>query len=66
MLAEDGYDVGPWSVTVERAVETAEEPRPDLVVLDVKMPVFGRHSRGAAHRRAADRARRHPDGVQPA
>jgi len=38
MLAEDGYDVVGQAGDGERAVELAEELRPDLVVLDVKMP----------------------------
>jgi response regulator NasT len=38
MLAEDGYDVVGEAGDGERAVELAEELRPDLVVLDVKMP----------------------------
>jgi response regulator NasT len=38
MLAEEGYDVVGQAGDGERAVELAEEHRPDLVVLDVKMP----------------------------
>ena len=38
MLAEEGYDVVGQAGDGERAVELAEELRPDLVVLDVKMP----------------------------
>ena len=38
MLAEEGYDVVAQAGDGERAVELAEEHRPDLVVLDVKMP----------------------------
>jgi AmiR/NasT family two-component response regulator len=38
MLAEEGYDVVGEAGDGERAVELAEELRPDLVVLDVKMP----------------------------
>jgi two-component system, response regulator PdtaR len=38
MLAEEGYDVVGEASDGQRAVELAEELRPDLVVLDVKMP----------------------------
>jgi response regulator NasT len=38
MLGEEGYDVVGQASDGERAVELAEELRPDLVVLDVKMP----------------------------
>jgi response regulator NasT len=40
MLAEEGYDVVGQAGDGERAVALAEELRPDLVVLDVKMPVL--------------------------
>ena len=38
MLGEEGYDVVGQAGDGEKAVELAEELRPDLVVLDVKMP----------------------------
>jgi response regulator NasT len=38
MLAEEGYDVVAQAGDGESAVELAERHRPDLVVLDVKMP----------------------------
>ena len=38
MLGEEGYDVVGQAGDGERAVELAEELRPDLVMLDVKMP----------------------------
>jgi two-component system, response regulator PdtaR len=38
MLAEEGYDVVGQAGDGEAAVELAERHRPDLVVLDVKMP----------------------------
>jgi AmiR/NasT family two-component response regulator len=38
MLAEEGYDVVAQVADGETAVRVAEEQRPDLVVLDVKMP----------------------------
>ncbi len=38
MLAEEGYDVVGQAGDGERAVRLVEELRPDLVVLDVKMP----------------------------
>ncbi len=38
MLGEEGYQVVGEAGDGERAVELAEELRPDLVVLDVKMP----------------------------
>ncbi len=38
MLAEEGYDVVGQAADGEEAIALAEEHRPDLVVLDVKMP----------------------------
>ena len=38
MLGEEGYDVVGQAGDGQRAVELVEEHRPDLVVLDVKMP----------------------------
>ncbi|MGZ4489846.1 MAG: ANTAR domain-containing response regulator [Nocardioidaceae bacterium] len=38
MLAEEGYDVVGQAGDGQAAVELAEQTRPDLVVLDVKMP----------------------------
>ena len=38
MLEEEGFEVVGQAADGERAVELAEEHRPDLVVLDVKMP----------------------------
>jgi AmiR/NasT family two-component response regulator len=38
MLAEEGYDVVGQAEDGEKAVELATEHRPDLVILDVKMP----------------------------
>jgi response regulator NasT len=40
MLREEGYDVVGEAGDGEQAVRLAEEHRPDLVVLDVKMPVL--------------------------
>ena len=40
MLAEEGYDVVGQAGDGAKAVELAEELRPDLVFLDVKMPVL--------------------------
>ena len=53
MLAEEGYDVVGQAGDGERAVELADQLRPDLVVLDVKMPKLDGIS--AAQRIAADR-----------
>jgi two-component system, response regulator PdtaR len=38
MLAEEGYDVVGQAGDGEKAIELAESERPDLVILDVKMP----------------------------
>jgi AmiR/NasT family two-component response regulator len=38
MLTEEGYDVVGQAGDGEKAIELAEQLRPDLVVLDVKMP----------------------------
>ena len=40
MLQEEGYDVVGQAADGQRAIELAEELRPDLVILDVKMPVL--------------------------
>ncbi|WP_275888067.1 ANTAR domain-containing response regulator [Nocardioides houyundeii] len=53
MLAEEGYDVVGQAGDGERAVELAEELRPDLVILDVRMPVLD--GIAAAERIAAQR-----------
>ncbi|QCX29141.1 response regulator [Nocardioides jishulii] len=53
MLAEEGYDVVGQAADGQRAIELAEELRPDLVILDVKMPVLD--GIAAAERIAAQR-----------
>ena len=53
MLAEEGYDVVGQAADGAEAVRLAEELRPDLVVLDVKMPVLD--GIAAAERIAAQR-----------
>jgi two-component system, response regulator PdtaR len=40
MLTEEGYDVVGQAGDGARAVELAEQLRPDLIILDVKMPVL--------------------------
>lgn len=40
MLAEEGYDVVGQAGDGQAAVQLAEDLRPDLVILDVKMPVL--------------------------
>jgi response regulator NasT len=40
MLADEGYDVVGQAADGQQAVELAERERPDLVILDVKMPVL--------------------------
>jgi len=40
MLGEEGYDVVGQAGDGQKAIELAEELRPDLVILDVKMPVL--------------------------
>jgi response regulator NasT len=52
MLEEEGYQIAGEAADGERAVELAEQLRPDLVILDVKMPVLDGIS--AAERIAAD------------
>lgn len=53
MLEEEGYQVVGEAGDGQRAVELAEEHRPDLVILDVKMPVLDGIS--AAERIAKER-----------
>lgn len=40
MLAEEGYDVVGEAGDGETAVRLAEQTRPDLVILDIKMPIM--------------------------
>jgi response regulator NasT len=54
MLQEEGYDVVAEAGDGETAVKLAQEHRPDLVILDVKMPVLDGIS--AAERIAEERA----------
>ena len=63
MLAEEGYDVVGQAGDGEKAVELAEELRPDLVILDVKMPVLDGIAAAERIAGAADRAGRHPHRV---
>ncbi|WP_051217743.1 ANTAR domain-containing response regulator [Nocardioides insulae] len=53
MLTEEGYAVVGEAGDGQRAVELAEELRPDLVILDVKMPVLD--GIAAAERIASER-----------
>ncbi|MEU1627152.1 response regulator [Streptomyces sp. NPDC020096] len=53
MLEEEGYSVVGEAGDGQRAVELAEEHRPDLVILDVKMPILDGIS--AAERIAKER-----------
>ena len=53
MLAEEGYQVVGQAADGERAIELAEELRPDLVICDVKMPKLD--GIAAAERIAAQR-----------
>jgi len=53
MLTEEGYDVVGQAGDGARAIELAESLRPDLVILDVKMPVLD--GIAAAERIAAER-----------
>nr|WP_155999515.1 response regulator [Streptomonospora sp. PA3] len=53
MLEEDGYAVVGEAGDGETAIRLADEHRPDLVILDIKMPVLDGLS--AAERIAADR-----------
>jgi len=54
MLQEEGYDVVAEAGDGETAVKLAQQHRPDLVILDVKMPVLDGIS--AAERIAEERA----------
>ncbi|GAA3389825.1 ANTAR domain-containing response regulator [Cryptosporangium minutisporangium] len=53
MLIEEGYEVVGEAGDGQKAIELAEELRPDLVILDVKMPVLD--GLAAAERIAGDR-----------
>ncbi|ASW55971.1 ANTAR domain-containing response regulator [Plantactinospora sp. KBS50] len=53
MLVEEGYDVVGEAADGETAVRLAEELKPDLVILDIKMPIMD--GLAAAERIAASR-----------
>jgi response regulator NasT len=53
MLADEGYEVVGQAADGQQGVELAEQLRPDLVILDVKMPVLD--GIAAAERIAAQR-----------
>ncbi|MFG1923808.1 ANTAR domain-containing response regulator [Cryptosporangium sp. NPDC048952] len=53
MLVEEGYEVVGEAGDGQKAIELAEELRPDLVILDVKMPILD--GLAAAERIAGDR-----------
>jgi response regulator NasT len=53
MLTEEGYDVVAEAGDGEAAVRLAEEHRPDLIILDIKMPIMD--GLAAAERIAATR-----------
>ncbi|MDG4826980.1 response regulator [Asanoa sp. WMMD1127] len=53
MLTEEGYDVVGEAADGETAVKLAEELKPDLVILDIKMPIMD--GLAAAERIAAGR-----------
>ncbi|SHM38235.1 ANTAR domain-containing response regulator [Cryptosporangium aurantiacum] len=53
MLVEEGYEVVGEAGDGQKAIELAEDLRPDLVILDVKMPVLD--GLAAAERIAGDR-----------
>src|SRR5918993_5502188 len=53
MLADEGYDVVGQAGDGQQAVDLARDLRPDLVILDVKMPVLD--GIAAAERIAAQR-----------
>ena len=52
MLEEEGYDVVGQAGDGQQAVERATELRPDLVILDVKMPVLDGSRRPSGSRRS--------------
>ncbi|MBT8226674.1 MAG: response regulator [Dactylosporangium sp.] len=53
MLVEEGYDVVGEAADGETAVQLAEQLRPDLVILDIKMPIMD--GLAAAERIAGER-----------
>ncbi len=57
MLGEEGYDVVGQAGDGARAIELAEELRPDLVILDVKMPVLVIVLTAFSQRELVERAR---------
>lgn len=66
LLNDEGYEVVGQAGDGEKAVELARELRPDLVVMDVKMPKMDGIAAAGNHRIRAHRAGGHADGVQPA
>ena len=66
MLGEEGYEVVGQAGDGQKAIELARELRPDLVILDVKMPVLDGIAAAEAIARGADRPGRHPHRLLPA
>ena len=66
MLGEEGYDVVGQAGDGARAVELAKELSPDLVILDVKMPVLDGIAAAEAIAAGADRPGGDPDRLLPA
>ena len=65
MLIEEGYDVVGQAGDGEAAVALTTELRPDLVVMDVKMPKLDGISAAEQIASRADRPGGHADRVQP-
>ena len=66
MLAEEGTTSSARPRTARRRSSWPRSERPDLVILDVKMPVLDGIAAAERIAEAADRPRRHPDRVLPA
>ena len=66
MLTEEGFEVVGQIGDGQRAAAQARQLRPDLVIMDVKMPGQDGLQAGRRDRRRADRAGDHPDRVRRA
>ena len=64
-LESQGYEVVADVPDGVQALQMARDLKPDLVILDIKMPGMGRYRGGAPARQRGDRPGRAPYRIQP-